>query len=207
MNDMNLFIAQSHIRERGFTPVESLSVFASKHPSLSRTRRLVARPTSLTGFTLIETFVAITILITAIAGPLTLASRGLNASLVARDQLTASFLAQEGIEYIRHKRDTNSIVSASWLTGLSACTSGACMVDPKEDTISACGSTCDQLRLDAANGFYGYDLNDPQTSYVRSVRITPLASGYEALISVTVSWQTGAFSRSLTLDETITDWE
>ncbi|MEK7101886.1 MAG: prepilin-type N-terminal cleavage/methylation domain-containing protein [Patescibacteria group bacterium] len=57
------------------------------------------------GFTLIETMVAITILTFAIAGPMFTASRSIIAAQTARDQLTAMYLAQEGIEYVRMMRD------------------------------------------------------------------------------------------------------
>ena len=49
------------------------------------------------GFTLIETLIAITILTLAIAGPMVTASRSIVAAQTARDQLTASYLAQEGM--------------------------------------------------------------------------------------------------------------
>lgn len=62
-------------------------------------------------FTLIETMVAISILTLAMAGPLFTASRAIVAAQTARDQLTASYLAQEGIEYVRAMRD-NEYLSA-----------------------------------------------------------------------------------------------
>lgn len=58
------------------------------------------------GFTLIETLVAISIMTIAIVGPMTTASRALLAAYTARDQLSASYLAQEGTEYVRLMRDT-----------------------------------------------------------------------------------------------------
>lgn len=57
------------------------------------------------GFTLIESLIAITILTFAVAGPLFTASRVIVATETASDQLTALYLAQEGIEYVRMMRD------------------------------------------------------------------------------------------------------
>lgn len=65
------------------------------------------------GFTLIETMIAITILTLAMAGPLYTASRSIVAAQTARDQLTASYLAQEGIEYARMMRDNQYLAAYS----------------------------------------------------------------------------------------------
>ncbi|MEK7091441.1 MAG: hypothetical protein AAB900_00455 [Patescibacteria group bacterium] len=50
------------------------------------------------GFTLIETFAAIIILLIAILGPLTLLSRAITDGLYAQNQITSSFLLQEGLD-------------------------------------------------------------------------------------------------------------
>lgn len=61
------------------------------------------------GFTLIETLVAISILLIAVVGPLTISASSLQSSLNVRNQITASYLAEEGIEYVRNIRDTESL--------------------------------------------------------------------------------------------------
>lgn len=63
------------------------------------------------GFTLIETMIAVTILTLAMAGPLFTASRAIVAAETARDQLAASYLAQEGIEYARMMRDNQYLAA------------------------------------------------------------------------------------------------
>ncbi len=57
------------------------------------------------GFTLIETLVAIAIITIAIVGPMYAANRAIVVAEIAQEQLTASYLAQEGIEYVRSMRD------------------------------------------------------------------------------------------------------
>lgn len=57
------------------------------------------------GFTLIEAMVAIAIIALAIVGPMYTANSSIVAAELANDQLTASYLAQEGIEYVRTMRD------------------------------------------------------------------------------------------------------
>jgi type II secretory pathway pseudopilin PulG len=62
----------------------------------------------LTGFTLIETLVAISILMIAIAGPLTVANKAYTASINAREQSVAMYLAQESMEYINNMKDNRT---------------------------------------------------------------------------------------------------
>lgn len=73
------------------------------------------------GFTLVETLVAIAILTLAVAGPLYTASRAIVAAETARDQLIASYLAQEGIEYVRKMRD-NEFLAAFQIGGANIST-------------------------------------------------------------------------------------
>ncbi|MFA6476546.1 MAG: prepilin-type N-terminal cleavage/methylation domain-containing protein [Candidatus Paceibacterota bacterium] len=53
---------------------------------------------NLKGFTLIETFVAITILMIVVLGPMSLLSTALRDSRYVGDEITATYLAQEGVE-------------------------------------------------------------------------------------------------------------
>ena len=62
-------------------------------------------PRAKRAFTLIETLVAITILTLAIVGPLYAANRAIVGARTSRDHLTATYLAQEAIEYVRLMRD------------------------------------------------------------------------------------------------------
>ena len=57
------------------------------------------------GFTLVETMIAVTIVTLSVAGPLYGASRAFVAAEISRDHLIASYLASEGIEYVREMRD------------------------------------------------------------------------------------------------------
>ncbi len=58
---------------------------------------------------MVETLVAIAILMIAISGPLVVATRGLRSALYAKDQSTATFLAQEGMELLRNAKDIQSV--------------------------------------------------------------------------------------------------
>jgi type II secretory pathway pseudopilin PulG len=70
------------------------------------------------GFTIVETLVAVAILMISIAGPLVVANQSLKAAQYAKNQSIATFLAQETIEYIKNIKNnnsTNGVGLANWL--------------------------------------------------------------------------------------------
>lgn len=94
-------------------------------------------PSNTTGYSLVEALVAISILLVAIVGPMTIASQGIKSSAFALEQNTAFFLAQEGIEtmfalrgdYLLDENLNGSSAPDSWswleneLTGSGPCLS------------------------------------------------------------------------------------
>ena len=57
------------------------------------------------GFSLVETLVAITILLIAITAPITIVVRSTQSSQFSSEQVVATFLAQEGVELVQKARD------------------------------------------------------------------------------------------------------
>lgn len=165
------------------------------------------------GFTLVETLVAITIIALAMVGPLYAVQQSLNASRNARDQLVASSLAQEGIEYVRSIRDNNYLAvlaggSRSWLQGVDGtggstnCTT-PCVVDPVRNTIS---NTITPLRLNNQD-LYTQQNGFPDTKYTRTVQVAAVSgSTTEVVVTVTVSWNTNGNPYTVTLTERLHNW-
>src|SRR3989344_8567617 len=88
------------------------------------------------GFTIIESLVAIAILVLAITATASAIQTSISSYIFSKDQIIAFYLAQEGLEQVRNIRDENALVGRNWLTGLSANSSdpcyfgNACIVDP-----------------------------------------------------------------------------
>ncbi|GEM_PF-445615 len=59
------------------------------------------------GFTLIETIVAVALLLAVVLGPIALITDALSSAAFSRNNLIANNLAQEGIEFVREIRDNN----------------------------------------------------------------------------------------------------
>ncbi|MES2931567.1 MAG: prepilin-type N-terminal cleavage/methylation domain-containing protein [Patescibacteria group bacterium] len=172
--------------------------------------------TPMRGFTLVETLVAITIVVTAMVGPLYAVQQSLNASRTAREQLIASSLAQEGIEYVRGKRDNNylylfmyPVSGRSWLFGVDGtggsvnCISAPCVVDATQNTQSR---TILPLYLDLS-GLYNQASSGTITPYTRTVQLSAVSGNTtEMLVTVTVTWTTKGQQRNVTIREYLHNW-
>lgn len=184
------------------------------------------------GFTLLETLIAITVLLLSVVGPMTVASKGLASALYAKDEITAFYLGQEAVEYIRNARDTNYLIDCYgsdtslcndktvWLSGLNECTGASgCYVDVVKpfrtgsgnsfntDAIETCSSDgCPTLLFDGT--LYGYDTGNP-SKYTRKINISTVSAD-EIKIEVSVSWYGGSLLSSVktfTVIENLLNWQ
>jgi type II secretory pathway pseudopilin PulG len=207
--------------QKGFTPTPIMSWWKrivgkgrteeETHPSVhlqhirnnhhkNTTTRLVL------GFTLIETLVAITVLLGAIAGPLTLANNSLITTRIARERLSATMLAQEAIEYVRMVRGGNFLQGSGWLSGLGPCSGNGCYIDIPDGTISSCGRECEAMNQNTETYQYGYTIggNWVASPYTRTVTMTQ--SGDETIVRAQVSWQDGNTTRTVTAEDVLYRW-
>jgi len=162
------------------------------------------------GFTLVETLVAIAILMIAIVGPYYSIQQAIVTSYAARDQLIASQLAQEAEEYIYFTRDNAYLGSSdwnAWLSSLSACTGTyGCVVDPGLNTVASCSSSgCPALKQNSNNGLYTQTGSYPTTRFTRTVKMTPINVNEEA-VTVTVNWITEHRSYTVTTVDDLYNW-
>jgi type II secretory pathway pseudopilin PulG len=149
------------------------------------------------GFTLLEALVATSILMVAVAAPITIAQKGLSFAVYSKNQMIASYLAQDAIEYIKNKRDEISIGNKDNYLGWDSLkifdlNDGSCLADSScdIDTISgAIRSFSGTVPLEKDNnGFYVHS-GVTKTIFTRkiNIKISDDNDG-EALITVTVNW-------------------
>lgn len=167
------------------------------------------------GFTIIESLVAIAILLVAISGSGSAIQTGISSYIFSKDQIIAFYLAQEGFEEIRNIRDTNVLNGRNWLSGLAQSSSdpcwfgNACKVEPVVSSgATSCGwpDNCPVLRQDTATGFFGYNGSWSATVFKREIALEQI-NEHEVAISVTVYWSKGIVNRQFKARENILNWQ
>lgn len=180
------------------------------------------------GFTLVETLVAISIFTMSILGLMSILSSGVSDTGYAKQKITAGYLAQEGIEYIRNMRDTFMIYDSvdaqtGWgkfktkLTTASCFTANGCYFDDQSlnyannlqpmagIAVTACGASCPSLLYDSSTGKYGYVVGGTNSGYVRKIQATTISTD-EIRISSTLTWAQSSGSYSITFSEDLFNW-
>jgi Tfp pilus assembly protein PilV len=182
-----------------------------------------------TGFTLVETLVSISIFSMAILGLLSILASGITNTTYAKQKITADYLAQEGIEYIRNMRDTFVLYDATnaqtgWnsfntklTTAPASCSAGSgCYFDdqnidytnhsqPMANIIlNTCSSSCPSLLYNSSTGKYGY-ASGVDSGFIRKIQITTISPD-EIKISSNVSWKQGSGNYNITFSEDLFNW-
>lgn len=163
------------------------------------------------GFTLVETLIGITILLVSVITPLSVASYAITYSNNARDEVVATNLAQEALEFIRNERDKSFMAVTNpaparmqnFLNKFGGYGTGAeticyastgCGVDVRQTVITNAVRNC------AIAGECGvlWVNNKTQTSIPPTFTFTQenLRSGYDPSLS---NWTATKFTRIVTM--------
>lgn len=187
--------------------------------SINKLKKIISE--NKTGFTIIESLFAISILILSLTGPMAFSQSGLRASFVSRDQITAFYLAQDAIEFVKNWRDNNVLDNRSWDNNFSYCSTDYCSIDTFEaeypyngssDGILDCGSDStgcfngDPLKIDPNDSHLGHD-GEEDSIFHRQIKMKKINTG-EIKITVEVKWTTQEVigERQIEVVEHIFNW-
>lgn len=180
-----------------------------------------------TGFTLIETLVAVSIFTVSVIALITVLANSISDTNYAKRKLDATYLAQEGIEYARNMRDTYLLYPPAATVGwddfkvkLSPCdtaTSGSCYFDEQalnftdqsqpiiDVSVNACPlSVCPNLLYNSVTGKYNYSTG-VDSGFQRKLYITNINNNEIQIVS-TVSFLENNNTYEVKLSENLFNW-
>ena len=154
------------------------------------------------GFTIFEIIVAIFVISVGI-----LAAFSLNVQIISDtnnsiSRLTASYLAQEGIEIVRNMRDSN------WVSlQLPDLSDGNYEADYKSAELTIFDLNNPQFLKIGTDGFYSYD-GLTQTNFTREISISNVPDSDYTItkVTVTVNWQEKNKPYSAQVQENLYPW-
>jgi Tfp pilus assembly protein PilV len=183
------------------------------------------------GLTLVETLVAISILLMSVVGPIVIYARSISDARYAKDKMTAYYLAQEAIELVRFRVGSNLNSGYDWFGNASNpldydlydCNDSSgpntdvCTINSLNSKICKPDGTqpCDSnLYINSSGVYYnipfGVSPTDPISKFSRIVFFNSYATANTqkngTVVSSTVSWKQSGTEKKVTLNEYITDW-
>lgn len=157
------------------------------------------------GFTLLEVIAAIFVITVGVIGGMTAIQRTITLISFSFSQLTAAYLAQEGIEIVRNIRDGNWLKGSPWNDGLPQ---GDWEADYQTQALND-DYDGDYLNLididgDGFDDFYSYSPGT-QTKFKRKITIIP--DGPNILrVSTEITWSERGTFQSFSAQENLYKW-
>ncbi len=172
-------------------------------------------------FTLVETLVAITILTVALIPIILIATQSISSASQSRNQMIASYLVQDAMDFIIAKKNENiiqckdvdkeskcnssgNVFGEDWLADMRDCiVTGAgnnrgCMVNTDRTvglyTVICPSAGCPFMFYDTSKGTYGHTTGVP-TVFKRTVKFMPFTGSMNdgMAVEVVVSWKGSGF--------------
>lgn len=214
-------------KNKGFTPSVDFG-------DANNLRAKGTSPKFTAGFTLIETMIAVFILVVAMNAMLGLISTSLFSARYAKNEITANYLIQEAIDYVRNDRDTTAFQKASDVDGgwanfqtkYQACFNPlGCQIEPAQTSsnISACTGTigggfgtigCSVFNFDQSatnKDFYTYDISQGVPSNFKrkiNMSVNPNINSQDEIdMIVSVEWLNGTLVRSKYSRVSLLNWQ
>lgn len=118
-------------------------------------------------FSFVEVMVAVFLVSVGLLASLKLLTQGLRETMDSRDQLIASFLAQEGTELVRSVRDNNWASGNSSFSGINI--ADGQKIDNLDITLTTSGSSTLTLN---SNNYYIHSTTGTKTKYARKIDVS-----------------------------------
>ena len=170
------------------------------------------------GFTLVETLVAVSIFSLSVLALMAVLSQGISDTEYAKKKIIGTFLAQEGIEFLRNMRDNHILYSQStsnnWTqfkARLAPCNVGSeCGFNTALSTtdpnfVFTCTSNPENCKVYISNGVYNTNLVGTDSGFTRKISATTVSANELKVIS-TVSWMQRSGLYSMSFSDDLFNW-
>ncbi len=172
-----------------------------------------------TGFTLVETLVAISIFSMSLVALMSILGSGISDTNYAKQKIIAGYLTQEGIEYIRNMRDTYVLYPANGTTWnsfkvqLTSCNLGnecgfntSLYVFPLgSNFIKKCTSDPNICKVYLNNGNYNTNSSGVDSGFTRKIWMDAVGAD-ELKIYSKVEWTQKSGTYSIIFSENLFNW-
>ncbi len=150
------------------------------------------------GFTIVETLVALSILLVGITAVMSVSQLGLGSISIVRNRIIGMYLAQEAMDGVKNIKDSNLLSGASWLTGLNSCSTGnPCGYDIENvSTGKAALVSFSNLSVKIDNDGLYHQMTASgvsNTGFIREVTVKETIPDKEALVKVLITMPNGRF--------------
>jgi len=169
------------------------------------------------GFTLIESLVAVSIILVGVTTAFSVAQFGISSSSAIRNRITATYLAQEALEGVKNIKDSNLQKIAfqagqqnrDWLEGIRAyCVSTDCGYTAlSQGSFFECdeGGNCAVMYL-RNNMLQRPTISGTDTGFERAIRVTERVPGKQAEVQVTITRPNDTRFSTIVIKSLIYNW-
>ena len=177
------------------------------------------------GQSLLETVFALGVLLIAVSGVLALTASGIIGQKESESQIIANNLAREGIEVVRHLRDSNWLADIGWDFGFNEGRVAIADFSRTENRWQLIFDFSDDSLYTSFDGLYSHDETGRKTPFSRCLIIDSIcqdkAFGAEAIkfscaaderkigvkVASEVSWSERGRTRQVTIEDLLYDWK
>lgn len=164
------------------------------------------RPSSRRGQSIVEAIISIGLLTGGFLGIFTLLSRSFFLSRITADELTATYLASEGVEIVKNLID-HDIYKPGGAGWGSCCSPGFYRVDYNSKNLTNYPNPVSSpvyLNFDPTN--HTFDYSGPKNSNFNRWIEVSWPNANEIMVVVRVAWATGITSQNLSLEDHFYNW-
>lgn len=162
------------------------------------------------GFTVIEVLAVISILVIGLLGVSSLVVQNIQAQSINRNYLTASMLAQEGLDLVRNARDTNWLQQDDWLgqsSGIDIVGDGTYAIAYDGDIFFTPSSINGARLLRNAQGYYDHNFIAAVGQQTKFYRLITVVNNVSSLnVESHVQWTERGRTHDYKANTILYDW-